>query len=57
MTLSEYVIKKNGVSMGNNKALPLMLKRAFGAGSFGMFWSYWNPFLFESIKHLDPNPY
>ena len=37
MTLSEYVIKKNGVPMGNNKALPLMLKRAFGAGSLACF--------------------
>lgn len=60
MTLSEYVIKKNGVPMGNNKALSLMLKRAFGAGSFGMFWSYWNPiwgyylgrFIFKPLKHL-----
>lgn len=62
MTLSQYVLKRNGVPMGDNKALLLMLQRAFGASSFANFWKYWNPiwsyylgrFIFKPLKRVFP---
>ena len=62
MTLSQYVLKRNGVPMGDNKGLLLMLQRAFGAGSFANFWKYWNPiwsyylsrFIFKPLKRVFP---
>lgn len=43
ISLSEYVKKRNGVSLGASGSLSNMLKRSLGAGSFYLFWQYWNP--------------
>lgn len=42
-TLAEYVHRRNGVPLGHPDSLRNMLRRSFGAGSFGQFWQYWNP--------------
>ena len=43
ITLRDYVRRRNGVPLGASGALPNMLRRSFGAGSFAGFWRYWNP--------------
>lgn len=43
MTLSEYVIKRNGMPLGAKGSLSTNLKNAFGASSNVAFWKYWNP--------------
>lgn len=63
MTLAEYVKKRNGVPLGSNKSLANMLNRSLGAGSFALFWKYWNPiwsyylakFFFKPLKTFLPS--
>jgi hypothetical protein len=43
MTLSEYIIRRNGVPMGSSKSLRNNLHRSFGAKNFATFWNFWNP--------------
>lgn len=43
MRLSEYVQRRNGVPLGASNSLRNMLYRSLGAGSFSLFWKYWNP--------------
>jgi D-alanyl-lipoteichoic acid acyltransferase DltB (MBOAT superfamily) len=43
MTLSEYVLKRNGVPLGARGSLANNLGRALGAGSNADFWRHWNP--------------
>ena len=43
ISLSEYVKKRNGVALGASGSMSNMLKRSLGAGSFYLFWQYWNP--------------
>lgn len=43
MTLGAYIEKRNGVPMGHSKSLSNNLYRSFGARSFAVFWTYWNP--------------
>ena len=43
ITLSEYVKKRNGVALGASGSMTNMLKRSLGAGSFYLFWQFWNP--------------
>jgi len=43
LTLGEYVKKRNGVAIGGSGSMSNMLKRSIGAGSFDVFWQYWNP--------------
>lgn len=43
MTLSEYVIKRNGVPLGAKGSLLKNLQNAFGAESNAAFWKFWNP--------------
>ena len=43
LTLAQYVKIRNGVPLGDSKALRNMLARSFGAGTFAEFWQYWNP--------------
>ena len=43
MTLSEYVLKRNGVPLGAKGSLPNNLKNALGAGNNADFWKHWNP--------------
>ncbi|QSX39406.1 MBOAT family O-acyltransferase [Shewanella cyperi] len=43
VSLSQYVRKRNGVALGASHSMRNMLSRSFGAGSFPVFWHYWNP--------------
>lgn len=43
ISLSAYVKKRNGVSLGASGSLRYMLKNSLGAGTFADFWRYWNP--------------
>ncbi|MFY8272962.1 acyltransferase [Pseudoalteromonas sp. SSDWG2] len=43
ITLQQYVKKRNGLPLGASGSLKAMLKNAFGAPSFDIFWNYWNP--------------
>jgi hypothetical protein len=43
MTLAQYVLRRNGVPIGDSASLRNMVVRSFGAGSFGRFWQYWSP--------------
>jgi hypothetical protein len=41
--MSAYVKKRTGVPLGASGSMTNMLKRSLGAGSFYLFWRYWNP--------------
>ena len=60
MTLSEYVLKRNGIPLGAQGSLLKNLQNSFGAGSNVLFWKYWNPiwgfYLFKYI-YLPLNRY
>lgn len=43
MSLAKYVKRRNGVALGKRRSMRNMLARSLGAGSFPMFWRYWNP--------------
>lgn len=43
MTLTEYIKKRNGVSIGSPKSLGNNLYRSLGKKFFFTFWNYWNP--------------
>ncbi|MDB2484889.1 acyltransferase [Gammaproteobacteria bacterium] len=43
MTLSEYVLKRNGIPLGSQGSLLQNLENSFGAESNVLFWKYWNP--------------
>jgi D-alanyl-lipoteichoic acid acyltransferase DltB (MBOAT superfamily) len=43
MTLGQYIRRRNGVPVGASGSLRNMLHRSLGAGSFAVFWQYWNP--------------
>lgn len=63
MTLSEYVIKRNGVPLGARGSLSRNLKNAFGAESNAAFWKFWNPvwgyylakYVYLPLKRLVPD--
>ena len=62
MTLSEYVYRRNGVRIGDNRSLKNMLYRSLGAGEFSSFWKFWNPiwgyylgkYVFKPLKGVLP---
>ena len=62
LTLSQYIIKRNGVPMGSPKSLRNNLYRSLGAKNFSTFWMYWNPifgyylgkFIFKPLKRIFP---
>jgi len=62
MTLTDYIKKRNGVSIGSPKSLRNNLYRSFGSINFSTFWNYWNPifgyylgkFIFKPIKKIFP---
>lgn len=43
ISLRQYVKRRNGVPLGDNRSLPNMLRYSLGAGTFAEFWLYWNP--------------
>lgn len=62
MNLSDYVKKRNGVSLGHTDSLRNMMIRSLGAGKFSRFWQYWNPiwgyylgkYIFKPLKTIFP---
>ncbi len=62
MTLSDYIKKRNGVSVGSPNALRNNLYRSLGSKNFPTFWTYWNPifgyylgkFIFKPLKKILP---
>lgn len=55
MTLAQYVLRRNGVPLGASGALRNMLHRSLGAGSFAVFWQYWNPvFGYGLARYVQP---
>lgn len=62
MTLTDYIKKRNGVSIGSPKSLRNNLYRSFGSKNFSTFWNYWNPifgyylgkFIFKPLKNVFP---
>lgn len=62
MRLSDYIKKRNGVSLGANHSLRNMMIRSLGAGNFSTFWKYWNPiwsyylgkYVFKPLKTILP---
>ncbi|MEP7706642.1 acyltransferase [Paraglaciecola sp. 25GB23A] len=43
ISLSQYVKRRTGVPLGGSGSMRNMLERSLGAGSFNLFWYYWNP--------------
>lgn len=43
ISLAQYVKKRNGLPLGASGSMRNMLTRSLGAGSFHLFWRYWNP--------------
>ncbi|MCZ4338857.1 acyltransferase [Shewanella colwelliana] len=43
ISLAQYVKKRNGVPLGDSNSMRNMLQRSLGAGTFYLFWRYWNP--------------
>ncbi len=64
LTLSRYIVRRNGVPAGAPGSLRNMLHRAFGAASFAGFWRHWNPvfgyglgrYVFTPLKGVLPSP-
>jgi len=62
MTLTDYIKKRNGVSIRSSKSLRHNLYRSLGSKNFTTFWNYWNPifgyylekFIFKPIKKFFP---
>ncbi len=62
MKLSEFVKRRNGVSIGESDSLRNMLHRSLGAGKFSVFWKHWNPiwgyylgkYIFKPLKLVFP---
>ena len=62
MNLSDYVKKRNGVSLGDTNSLRNMMIRSLGAGKLSKFWQYWNPiwsyylakYIFKPLKIIFP---
>lgn len=58
ITLTDYVRKRNGVSIGSPRSLINNLYRSLGAKNFSTFWNDWNPifgyylgkFIFKPLK-------
>lgn len=62
IALTKYILKRNGVPLGNQKSLRNMLFRSLGAKDFATFWNYWNPifgyylgyYIFKPLKKFLP---
>ena len=60
MTLSEYVLKRNGIPLGAKGSLLKNLENSFGAENNVLFWKYWNPiwgFYLSKYIYLPLNRY
>ena len=62
MTLTEYILKRNGVPLGNPHSFRNNLARSLGAKNFSTFWTYWNPifgyylgyYVFKPLRNYTP---
>lgn len=62
MSLTQYIKKRNGVSVGNSRSLRNNLYRSLGSKNFSTFWNYWNPIfgyylgklIFKPLKNIFP---
>jgi hypothetical protein len=62
LNLSDYIKKRNDVSLGDTNSLRNMMIRSLGAGKFSRFWIYWNPiwsyylgkYIFKPLKFIFP---
>src|SRR3546814_317806 len=43
LTLSQYILRRNGVPAGARGSLRNMFQRSLGASTFAGFWRHWNP--------------
>ena len=43
LTLSQYILRRNGVPAGARGSLRNMFYRSLGASTFAGFWRHWNP--------------
>lgn len=60
MTLSEYVLKRNGVPLGAKESLLKNFENSFGAENNTLFWKHWNPiwgFYLSKYIYLPLNRY
>ncbi|PAC29181.1 acyltransferase [Flectobacillus sp. BAB-3569] len=62
MNLSDYIMKRNGVPIGQPNSLRNNLQKSIGAKNFHTFWNYWNPIfsyylgtkIFRPLKRVFP---
>ena len=62
MTLTDYIEKRNGVSLGSPRSLRNNFYRSLGSKNFSTFWNYWNPIfgyylgklVFKPLKRIFP---
>ncbi len=63
LTLSQYILRRNGLPAGARGSLRNMLYRSLGAPTFAAFWRYWNPvfgyalgrYVFAPLKLVIPS--
>ncbi len=64
LTLSRYVLARNGVPLGSSGSLQNMLRRSLGAATFAGFWRFWNPiwgyylgkYVYQPSNRILPRP-
>lgn len=50
-SLSQYILRRNGVPAGAPGSLRNMLHRSLGAPTFAGFWRFWNPVFGYALGH------
>src|SRR3546814_15791629 len=63
LTLSQYILRRNGVPAGARGSLRNMFQRSLGASTFAGFWRHWNPvfgyalgrYVFAPLKRAVPS--
>jgi D-alanyl-lipoteichoic acid acyltransferase DltB (MBOAT superfamily) len=63
LSLSQYIIYRNGVPAGARGSMRNMLYRSFGAPTFAGFWRHWNPifgyalgrYIYFPLKRIAPS--
>jgi hypothetical protein len=64
LTLSQYILRRNGAPAGARGSLHNMFQRSLGAPTFAAFWQHWNPafgyglarYVFVPLKRAVPSP-
>ncbi len=62
LSLSQYIVYRNGVPAGARGSLRNMFHRSFGAPTFAGFWRHWNPvfsyalgrYIYLPLRHFVP---